>query len=173
MLVESKWDDEPDGPAGFPEEWEPNPDDPPERPDYEPDEEDLRVMALQRLSDVTDVFGANVRAARKARLWSQTDLAQQLAHVGVYVHQTTVAKVENGTRPTSVAEVWALASVLGLGYDELLAPVAAQSDRLLRAQHELDRAQRRRASLQADLDRQEAEVQAAAEVLELLRKERR
>lgn len=129
--------------------------------------------AQDRLAEVTLTFGANVRAARKARRWNQTELAQQLARVGVHMHQTQVAKIENGARPTSVAEVWAVASVLGLDYGQLLAPVVARPDRLVEAQHALDRAERRHAALRAELDRQAAEVQAAAKAVERLTKGKR
>lgn len=57
-------------------------------------------------------FGDKVRQWRKARSWSQEDLAQRLTDLGFDVHQTTVAKIERGGRPLRVAEAVALAQIL-------------------------------------------------------------
>ena len=74
-------------------------------------------------------FGSRVRTFRKARGWTQEELAQVLADAHkVVLHQTTVAKLESGIRPTNVPEIFALASALGVSYDELLPPpVGTQS----------------------------------------------
>lgn len=59
-------------------------------------------------------FGAKVREWRQARNWSQEELAKQLHEVGIEMHQTTVAKVERGTRQLRVSEAVALAHVMGM-----------------------------------------------------------
>jgi transcriptional regulator with XRE-family HTH domain len=56
-------------------------------------------------------FGEKVKQWRRARNWSQEDLAEQLRQQGFEMHQTTVAKIERGTRPLRVAEAAAIATI--------------------------------------------------------------
>jgi transcriptional regulator with XRE-family HTH domain len=56
-------------------------------------------------------FGRRVRQWRQARNWSQEDLANRLRRQGFDMHQTTVAKIERGTRPLRVAEAAAIADI--------------------------------------------------------------
>jgi transcriptional regulator with XRE-family HTH domain len=56
-------------------------------------------------------FGEKVRQWRRARNWSQDDLAHRLRSRGFDMHQTTVAKIERGTRPLRVAEAAAIAFI--------------------------------------------------------------
>lgn len=58
-------------------------------------------------------FGARVREVRKARGLTQPMLALRLAmFTGRTYHQATIAKLESGSRPTSVDELCALAQAL-------------------------------------------------------------
>ncbi len=66
-------------------------------------------------------FGRTVRELRKARGWSQADLAQALRQRGHSMHQTMIAKTEIGTRPVRLNEAEDLAAVFGMGLTELLA----------------------------------------------------
>jgi transcriptional regulator with XRE-family HTH domain len=56
-------------------------------------------------------FGDKVRQWRRARNWSQEDVADKLRMQGFDMHQTTVAKIERGTRPLRVAEAAAIAAI--------------------------------------------------------------
>jgi transcriptional regulator with XRE-family HTH domain len=56
-------------------------------------------------------FGEKVRQWRHKRNWSQEDLAERLRQHGFDMHQTTVAKIERGTRPLRVAEAAAIATI--------------------------------------------------------------
>ena len=56
-------------------------------------------------------FGDNVRQWRRERNWSQEDVADKLRLQGFDMHQTTVAKIERGTRPLPVAEAAAIATI--------------------------------------------------------------
>jgi transcriptional regulator with XRE-family HTH domain len=56
-------------------------------------------------------FGDNVRHWRRERNWSQEDLADKLRSEGFDLHQTSVAKIERGTRPLRVAEAAAIATI--------------------------------------------------------------
>lgn len=59
-------------------------------------------------------FGVKLRDWRKARGWSQARVADELGYRGFEMHQTTVAKIENGTRPLRVAEAVAISDVMGM-----------------------------------------------------------
>jgi len=65
-------------------------------------------------------LGRNVKRIRQERGWSQTALAHELGFLGLLLRQTTMAKLEGGVRPTSADELWALASVFEVPYDDLL-----------------------------------------------------
>jgi transcriptional regulator with XRE-family HTH domain len=56
-------------------------------------------------------FGEKVRQWRRERNWSQEDVADKLRMQGFDMHQTTVAKIERGTRPLRVAEAAAIATL--------------------------------------------------------------
>lgn len=71
---------------------------------------------------VEKIFGRNVREFRRRRGWSQEDLAQRLSAVGYSMHQTTVAKLEAGSRPTPVGEAKALAGIFEVSIEDLFAP---------------------------------------------------
>ncbi|WP_170259323.1 helix-turn-helix domain-containing protein [Nocardioides psychrotolerans] len=72
------------------------------------------------LADAAVLLGANIRASRKAQHppgpgWSQEALAARMVALGHPTwRQTTVAKVEAGRRPVSMAEGISLAYALGL-----------------------------------------------------------
>lgn len=59
-------------------------------------------------------FGEKVRQWRQARNWSQEDLAAELRQLGFDMHQTTVAKLEKGSRPLRVAEAAAISTIFGV-----------------------------------------------------------
>lgn len=48
---------------------------------------------------------------RKERGWSQAELSERMAGYGFDLHQTTIAKLEAGTRPLRVAEMYALSHI--------------------------------------------------------------
>lgn len=66
---------------------------------------------------------------------SQQTLVDKLADLGVTTwHQTTVGKVESGTRPVRLAEALAVSEIFGLSIDEFLSRTpTASEDRAYRA----------------------------------------
>ncbi len=60
------------------------------------------------------ILGQKVRQLRMERGWSQEQLAEKLNSLGWAVHQTTIAKLEAGTRPIRIAEADTLAVAFGL-----------------------------------------------------------
>ena len=69
------------------------------------------AMARQSHEHWEKRFGEVVRGWRQDRNWSQEDVAERLRHEGFEMHQTTIAKIERGTRPLRVAEATAIAKI--------------------------------------------------------------
>jgi len=67
-------------------------------------------------------FGENVRKNRGRKQMSQADLAREMTARGWQWHQSTVYKVEHGTRRTEAFEVVDLAEILGLPMANLFWP---------------------------------------------------
>ena len=65
-------------------------------------------------------FGRNLRAARLHERLTQEQLADALSEVGFPMHQSTVAKIEAGSRSASISEVVALSGILDVPIDALV-----------------------------------------------------
>ncbi|OBG69246.1 hypothetical protein A9X05_05280 [Mycobacterium sp. E3298] len=103
-------------------------------------------------------FGARVRDLRKAKGLSQEDLARDLSFSGRSYHQTTIAKLESGSRPTSVEELYLLALVLDVEVADFFGPdpemeirrqIAECASEFLRLSNELKAISMQREMLQA------------------------
>lgn len=125
-------------------------------------------MFVRMGNDWEQLFGARVKDLRQAQGWSQEELARRMTVAGYSMHQTTIAKLEGGSRPTNVAEVAALAAIFNMPIEALfddseaahlaleaaslshrLAAIADESAALLKRMDEM-RAQRE--ALQADVE---------------------
>lgn len=65
-------------------------------------------------------FGRVIRELRKASGWTQQELAERLTANSLPMRQNTVAKLESGGRPTSVAEIGVLAEVFETSPGEIV-----------------------------------------------------
>ncbi len=72
-------------------------------------------------------IGQSVARVRRGRGWTQERLATAMDVRGFPMHQTTVAKLEGGTRPIRVNELFALAEIFGLSPAHLLPEADPQS----------------------------------------------
>lgn len=68
----------------------------------------------QALKQAALEFGRRVRRLRKEAGLTQKELADRIGQWGRSYHQTTVAKIESGTRPTSLDELIPLSVALGV-----------------------------------------------------------
>jgi len=107
-------------------------------------------------------FGENVRKNRERKKMSQGDVAREMTARGWPWHQSTVYKIEHGTRRTEAFEVFDLAEILGVPVAHLFWPPAevneaAMVDRsigmLRRAWHETAEAAHRLAAARASAER--------------------
>lgn len=117
-------------------------------------------------------FGDKVRQWRRERNWSQEEVAAQLRYQGFDMHQTTVAKIERGTRPLRVAEAVALAHIFKvppLAIFEGPGP-EDQPENIAKLQRELDMAEesarRRRDEIDSAAEYYAAEVSRVKQIAE-------
>lgn len=120
---------------------------------------------------IRDELGQRVRQIRKGAGLTQADLAEKLRGYDVDVHQSTVAKMEAGVRPTVAHEVWALASALGVDYYDLLPPPEGAAWTPLPASDEQRRAHLRNRALEEALFASRARLDADQRALANLEQE--
>lgn len=78
------------------------------------------ILSRMQPTDQNRLFGGRVAALRGQAGLNQTELAARLGDaLGKKVDPTTVTRMERGTRPTSVTEIYALVEALGVGIREL------------------------------------------------------
>jgi len=110
--------------------------------------------------EVEHTFRRGVRTWRELHGLTQTELAQRMEERGHRWHQATVYKVEDGRRPTRLAEAVALAEVLEVPLTHLIGPDAPERV----ARFELARATQRAKEARREVDRWTVELgQAEAE----------
>ena len=115
-------------------------------------------------------FGRWVRDLRNARGWTQEAFAERLAAAGYPLHQTSIAKLESGSRPTPLDEVGAIARIFGVDHAALLGAVlfgdSAEDEAVRRL--ELREIELRQVAITEERDamkRRHAELDAESKVL--------
>ena len=77
-------------------------------------------MARQSVSiDFNQRVGTNLQLHRKAKGYSQSDLAGLLEQRGLPFQQQTILKIEKGSRPLKLEEAFVIADVLGVELSSL------------------------------------------------------
>ena len=77
-------------------------------------------MASQSVSiDFNQRVGANLQLHRKAKGYSQSDLAGLLEQRGLPFQQQTILKIEKGSRPLKLEEASVIADILGIELSSL------------------------------------------------------
>jgi transcriptional regulator with XRE-family HTH domain len=95
----------------------------------ENDEPFTSPTAADLAQSVATFFGLRVREFRKAKGMSQEVLAEALSLSGRSYHQTTIAKLESGSRPTSIEELYLLAVILEVPITDLV-PVVRDDENM-------------------------------------------
>lgn len=70
----------------------------------------------------------NLKVLRKAARLSQEDVAERMNRLGFKLHQTQIAKIENGTRPVRFDEVVGLAKALSVPPGNFMTEAVAGPD---------------------------------------------
>lgn len=84
-------------------------------------------MATSKWADKR--FGKVLKEHREHRGWTQPQMAEKLTEHGVQpMHDTTVAKIEAGTRSVRINEAVAIADLLGVPLDALLGRRSSRDD---------------------------------------------
>ena len=115
------------------------------------------------MSRPRELFGEAVRTLRRARGWSQEDLARKMTDAGYPMHQTTLAKLESGVRPTSVDELVALGALLNVDPRDLIRVPADQG-----AEREVGEAMLALQEVTAEMEEINREMEALARRREAL-----
>jgi transcriptional regulator with XRE-family HTH domain len=84
-----------------------------------------QISERREVASPRDVFAAGARAVRKARGWTQEDVARRVAELGGKLHFATLSKVEAGTRGVSLDEALLLAAALQVSAGKLISGEAA------------------------------------------------
>ena len=88
-------------------------------------------MPRKKGRSVSEVLARRVEQVRKARGLTQRDVAERLAELGVSMHQTAIAKIENGKRKVTVEDALLLAAALDAPPVTLFLPLADNIDMAL------------------------------------------
>lgn len=107
------------------------------------------------VENIEEELGRTVRSLRMAAGLTQEQLARQFAAVGIPIRQNTVAKLENGLRPTTFKEFAALARIFGLTVGELakaVSPPSLSAEERESMKQEVARAGARLADLHSSLE---------------------
>lgn len=73
-------------------------------------------------ASISDIFREQLRLARRSKDWTQQDLSEKLAEIGVRMDPTTINRLEKGSRGVSLDEAIAIAIVLRRSPFGLCAP---------------------------------------------------
>ncbi|MEV1170132.1 helix-turn-helix transcriptional regulator [Nonomuraea sp. NPDC049784] len=127
--------------------------------------------------EMEKAFGAALRDRRQRRNWTQQDLADKVAELGVTLHQSAIARIEAGARPVRLHEALVLARVLVVDLQDLLPDLAvlAQADigtlEALRddAVQTLEAARAQQAAVRTELEHLEEAFRAAQAAVESAR----
>lgn len=65
-------------------------------------------------------FAVQMSERRRAKGWSQTELAKRVTEAGIKFHQTTVQRIESGERPLRLTEALAIADALDAKFEAML-----------------------------------------------------
>lgn len=130
----------------------------------------ILMTNIQRFEAFERSIGRVIRAHRERRGWTQRDLATRMLDDGFSVMtQSTVAKVEVGTRPLRLAEFVGFAHALGMPWQAML----AQQEQLLDERDPLADLERRVGAAQALEDDALEQLREGVESMTALYAERR
>lgn len=137
------------------------------------DDETERSIGRRQVGRVGAAFGASVREMRQARHFTQAELAEALWYFGIDLHQSQVAKIESGARPTTIQELWALSTVLEVDYDDLMpSPPGRERNVLAQAERQITHLMTEKARAERTAEIKAKELHEAESYLASLRLQR-
>ena len=69
-------------------------------------------------------FVESIKRLREEKEWTQADLARAMSDIGrTGIYQTTVSRIENGSRPLRMGEARGIAKALGVPFSSMMAPI--------------------------------------------------
>lgn len=97
-------------------------------------------MSAPTTAEVRTELGFRVRSLRIARQVSQEELARRMTTAGIPTGPVTVGRIEAGTRPTPVEELFVIAHALDVDAGTLFPTLGAFGEQLDQAQIVVDAA---------------------------------
>lgn len=120
--------------------------------------------------DAEVMFGLGLRHVRQQRGWTQQDLAEHLAGLGLTLHQSVVARIETASRPVRLSEALLLARALGVELQDLLSGVeAVMNEDIARLEIQRGNLANQRAQLQEELAQLRSKERQLTEALDEVR----
>lgn len=126
-------------------------------------------------TEITELFGQRVANLRVGMGINQAALATRLGEeLGKKIDPTTITRMERGSRPTSVVELYGLANIFGVSVGDLLpgaggSPTEAASQQLKAAVTTIERERMLATDRVRDLERERERVEKAASAADRLR----
>lgn len=81
-------------------------------------------------NEIQSVIATKIKERRIALNFSQADVAEFLRQHGLKIHQSAIAKIENGERKLDITTAMRIADVLSLRWDDFYVPEAEATDKV-------------------------------------------
>lgn len=72
------------------------------------------------MEELTNYTAVNIRACRRYAEMSRADLLKELESYGIYLHQSSLKRIEDGDQPVKVHEAVALARIFEVGLEDFI-----------------------------------------------------
>lgn len=80
-------------------------------------------MSIRKVNGKLNIIDKNVKKLRKARKWSQADLARELNLLGLPFHKNDIQGIESNERTVRDVELCFLAQVFDVKMEDLLTDI--------------------------------------------------
>lgn len=72
------------------------------------------------VEELTNYTAVNIRACRRYAEMSRADLLKELESYGIYLHQSSLKRIEDGEQPVKVHEAVAFARIFDVGLEDFI-----------------------------------------------------
>lgn len=76
-------------------------------------------MRMKKLNGKSNVIGANIKKYRELRQYSQRELSDKIALLGIDIYHSDISLIENNKLFLKDFEIIAFCKVLGISYDQI------------------------------------------------------
>ena len=79
----------------------------------------MKVKQLKRLNGQSNVIGKNIKKYRELRGYTQRELSNKIALLGIDIYQAEISLIENNNLFLKDFEIIAFCKVLNITYDQI------------------------------------------------------